>query len=416
MPSPTPLFVSALLALAARDPKEKEMDWTGVLDEERFAALHELKEGKAPAPVGEMIEIAGGRAYLSKARAPIGAVVVIHEWWGLNEHILHWTDRLAADGYVALAVDLYEGKVATTREEAMAQMRAVDEEKALAMLRAAHAFLVKDLKAERTACIGWCFGGGWSLRLAIAEPELDAAVIYYGRLVTDSEKLAAIAAPVLGIFGSKDEGIPPSAVAEFETAMKSAGKDLELHSYDAEHAFANPSSARYDAEHAADAWRETRAFLCANLWPPQPEGRFHDGSRKLAASAPADWKRDEPRPMRVVSFSLGDSTECYVSAFPGAAGGVKANVDRWRAQLGGGPIGEDEIGELPRVPVLGKLALLVRAEGEYTGMRGEKIADALLLGAVCELEGELLFVKMLGPKAAVEPRAEEFVLFCRALR
>ena len=95
---------------------------------------------------------------------------------------------------------------------------------------------------------------------------------------------------------------------------------------------------------------------------------------------------------------------------------MKANVDRWLAQLGGAPLSLEDIESLPRVPVLGKLAVLVRAEGDYTGMRGDKIPDAVLLGTICELDSELVFVKMLGPKAEVEPRADEFVAFCRALR
>lgn len=411
-------LLALLLPAASRTVQDDEMGWTGVLDEASFAALHELREGEAPALTGEEIEIEGTRAYLSVPAQgePIGAVVVIHEWWGLNEHVKHWADRLASDGYTALAVDLYGGVVATTREEAMASMGAVDDEAALATLRAAHAYLVDEEDAERTACIGWCFGGGWSLKLAMAEPELDAAVIYYGRLVTDVDALAAIEAPVLGIFGEQDSGIPPSAVAEFSDAMEKAGVDLTLRSYDAEHAFANPSSARYDAEHAGAAWAETRAFLCKSLWPEIPEGSIAAGTRVLEVTAPDGWEAQPPRPMRSVSFEVDASTECYAMALRGDGGGVAPNLNRWRQQMGEDSLDDDELEALPRVPMLGRMAITIRVAGSYTGMSGESYPDALLLGAICELDGETVFVKMIGPRNEVEAAEASFAPFCRGLR
>jgi len=246
------------------------MGLTGVLDEQSFAKLHELKGEAAPEPRGEMIEIAGAKAYLSLpegSSAPLPAVLVIHEWWGLNGHIKHWADRLAADGYAALAVDLYDGKLATTPEDAMTYMKEVDEKRAAQILDAAHAFLAEDprVTASKRGVVGWCFGGGWSLQHAIAQPDLDAAVIYYGRLVTEPETLAKIEAPLLGVFGNEDEGIPPESVESFAAALKKVGKDLELHQYDANHAFANPSGARYDQDAAADAWKHVRAFFEEHL-------------------------------------------------------------------------------------------------------------------------------------------------------
>ncbi|KYF50983.1 dienelactone hydrolase, partial [Sorangium cellulosum] len=212
----------------------------------------------------------GTKAYLSlpkDAKPPIPGLVVIHEWWGLNEHIKHWTDRLAEDGYAALAVDMYGGKVATTPDDAMAAMKAVDEAKGLEVVRAAHRFLSTDarISAPRTGSIGWCFGGAWSLKLALNEPELDAAVIYYGRLVTDPAQLKAIKAPVLGVFGNQDKGIPPEVVNEFDKALHDAGVEHQVLRYDADHAFANPSGERYDTKAAADAWEKVRQFLAAKL-------------------------------------------------------------------------------------------------------------------------------------------------------
>lgn len=270
---PTPATVSApdpTPSPATTPAPAATMSWTGLVDEATFEAMHELRTDAAPALHGIEIDLAGTRAYLSLpegASAPLPAVVVIHEWWGLNDHMRHWTDRLAADGYAALAVDLYGGKAATTPDEAMALMKSVDEGKAKAVLAAAHRFLREDprISAPKRGVIGWCFGGGWALQTAIAESDLDAAVIYYGRLTTDSTALAKIHAPVLGIFADRDQGIPPAAVEDFAEAMRAAGKSIEIHRYDADHAFANPSGARYDTKAAADAWEHVRGFFAARL-------------------------------------------------------------------------------------------------------------------------------------------------------
>ncbi len=254
---------------AAAEPPVETTN-TGILSEQDFAALHELTDAKAPAPRGEEIQLAGARAYLSlppDATGPLPAVVVIHEWWGLNEHIKHWTDRLAADGYAALAVDLYGGQVATDRETALALMKGVDETAAREILAAAHLFLSEDerIKAPKRGVIGWCFGGGWSLQHALQQADLDAAVIYYGMLETDPAVLSSIQAPVMGVFGNQDAGIPPTAVDAFAGAMEDAGKDLTVHRYDAQHAFANPSSGRYNPEAAEQAWAHAREFFGKHL-------------------------------------------------------------------------------------------------------------------------------------------------------
>ncbi len=213
----------------------------------------------------------GARAYLSLpegARKPMPGVLVIHEWWGLNEHIMHWADRLAAQGYAALAVDLYGGKVATTPQEAMATMKTVDPKRSVEILRAAHQFLMTDSRVQstRTGVIGWCFGGAWSLRSGMAIPELNAVVMYYGRPVTDVQELKSIKAPVLGIFGTKDESIPNDVVEEFDEALSDAGVAHRIQKYDAPHAFANPSAPdRYNPEAAAAAWEQVRGFLAEHL-------------------------------------------------------------------------------------------------------------------------------------------------------
>lgn len=246
-------------------------DELGGLTEKQFQAMHELKTESAPPRKGQMVEIAGARAYLSlpeNAKTPVPGVIVIHEWWGLNEHIMHWADRLAADGYAALAVDLYEGKVATTPEEAMATMKKVDPMRAEEILKAANAFLVTSnrVQSTHTGVIGWCFGGGWALRAGMTIPELNAVVMYYGRPVTDSQALKPINAPVLAIFGTKDESIPQDVVEEFDEALSDAGVSHKILKYDAPHAFANPSAPeRYNAEAAAAAWQQVRKFLAEHL-------------------------------------------------------------------------------------------------------------------------------------------------------
>jgi carboxymethylenebutenolidase len=276
-PAPSPAPSTSMQASpeasgpAPSAPRPQPTPPTGVLSEEDFKLLHVLREDQAPPPRGTEVKLQSGNAYLSlpmEAAPPLPALVVIHEWWGLNQHIRHWTDRLAADGYAALAVDLYEGKVATDQDQAMKLMKAVDDARARAILKDAYRFLGEDsrIQATRRGSIGWCFGGKWSLELALDTPTLDAAVVYYGHVETHPARLAALEAPLLGIFGNEDKGIPPKMVDRFEFGLEQAGgKTYQLLRYDAEHAFANPSSGRYDEKAAGAAWAEVRTFLRKKL-------------------------------------------------------------------------------------------------------------------------------------------------------
>lgn len=264
-PPPPPGSVTA-----ARPKAAATSELTGVLSEEGFKQLHELKPDEAKPLNGKMLNIGTSAAYLSlpdRAKAPLPAVVMIHEWWGLNDHIKHWADRLALDGYAALAVDLYKGQVGTTPDEAMSLMKAVDPSEALKTLKAAYDFLKTDprIQARKRASLGWCFGGKWSLNLALSAPDLDAAIVYYGHVTTDPKELAHLKSPLLGIFGNQDTGIPPATVDKFEQALKDVKANYAIHRYDAQHAFANPSSARYNEEAASAAWDKTRAFLASHL-------------------------------------------------------------------------------------------------------------------------------------------------------
>ncbi len=196
-------------------------------------------------------------------------IIVIHEWWGLNDNIRSMADKLAGREYAALAVDLYGGKVAENAEQARKLMETSmqDPSDAEENLRQAWAFLSEEQKVAKVGTVGWCFGGGWSLNAAILlGGKVDATVVYYGRPVTDSERLKRIHAPILGFFGAEDQGIPVDSAREFERQAKALGKNVQIHVYDgAGHAFANPSGTNYRPEAAADAWEKTVAFFAKYL-------------------------------------------------------------------------------------------------------------------------------------------------------
>jgi len=196
-------------------------------------------------------------------------VLVIQEWWGLNDNIRSMADQLAGAGYVALAVDLYEGEVAEDRggARALVQKAMAAGERLEKNMRQARAYLVDTAGATRVGTIGWCFGGGWSLRTALVLGDgVDAAVMYYGRVVTEPERLAALSAPLLGHFGELDNGIPVDGVRQMEAALGELGKAATVHVYEgANHAFANPSGTRYQQAAADLAWERTLEFFAAHL-------------------------------------------------------------------------------------------------------------------------------------------------------
>lgn len=196
--------------------------------------------------------------------APLPGIIVIHEWWGLNDNVKAMTRRLAGEGYQALAVDLYGGAVADTPEAAKKLMGAVmaHREAAAAILRRADEFL-KQRGAPKVGVVGWCFGGAWSLAAALdLQQEIDAAVVYYGQPEKDRARLERLHAPLLGFFGADDQSIPAAAVREMEATLKQLSKQVEIHVYDgAGHAFANPSGTNYRPAAAEDAWRRTVAFF-----------------------------------------------------------------------------------------------------------------------------------------------------------
>jgi carboxymethylenebutenolidase len=213
----------------------------------------------------------GGRGYLvlPEGSGKHPAVVVIQEWWGLNDWIRENTARFAKQGYVALAVDLYRGRATSDPGEAHELMRGLPEDRAIADLKAGVSFLAArpDVDPSRIGSIGWCMGGGYSLALATADPRVHATVMNYGRLVTAAAKIEAIQSALLGNFAGADRGIPVDDVHTFESQLKAAHKDVDIKVFDGKaHAFMNPNNKDgYDAAATAEAWSRIDAFFNRTL-------------------------------------------------------------------------------------------------------------------------------------------------------
>ena len=192
-------------------------------------------------------------------------VLLIHEWYGLNDQIRSVAAEFAKHGYIALAVDLYDRQIGFSREECSALMNAVDPKEAADTL----ASWIEWLKSQeysngKVGTVGWCFGGGWSLKASL-ESKVDATIVYYGDVTPKADTLKRLQGPVLGHFATNDGWISPEMVSGFESEMAKANKPAALYSYEADHAFANPTKASYDDEDAALAWRRTLEFFDRNL-------------------------------------------------------------------------------------------------------------------------------------------------------
>lgn len=278
--NPNILPLSLLLLLV---PAMARADERSTMD--RMAQEHEhdkpvpteaaMQEPAQPVDAQEVIygEVGGNpvHGYMAKPKAARGALpglIVIQEWWGLNDNIRAMTRRLAGEGYQALAVDLYGGEKADNPEAAMKLVNAVMQNRAAAEENLKHAAAYLERQGvTKLGVIGWCFGGGWSLATALLMPDkIKATVIYYGHLETDPAKLATLKSPIIGFFGADDKSIPAASVKEFENALRKLGKPVETKIYDgAGHAFANASGGSYRPEAAKDAWQRTTAFLAKHL-------------------------------------------------------------------------------------------------------------------------------------------------------
>lgn len=236
-----------------------------------FQAAHESPEAIDFQGKGSVVEFPTpdgmtGKAYSLKSAADTkNYLIVIHEWWGLNDQIRREAERLADSlGNVnVLALDMYDGKSTTDTEEAGKLMGELDDKRAQAIVDGALQYAGA---GARIATIGWCFGGGWSLRTSIKAGDRGAGcVIYYGMPVEKADELAPLKADVLGIFAKQDGWINEPVVKKFEALAKATKKNLSVKWYDAEHAFANPSSPRYNEQAAQEANAEALAFLREHL-------------------------------------------------------------------------------------------------------------------------------------------------------
>jgi carboxymethylenebutenolidase len=218
---------------------------------------------------GQKTNLVGFLAMPQDAAEPLPGIIVIHEWWGLNDQVKTMARRLAAEGYVALAVDLYGGATATTPDKAQALMTALlaDPESGRKNLRQAYDYLEKYALAPRIGSIGWDLGGSWAMQTALLYPDqLDALVMYYGQVAIDRDQLGKLRLPILGFFGSEDKSIPVHDVQNLRTTLNELGKNAEvLIMIGADHGFANATGGNYNERSAAEAWAKTLDFLKHNL-------------------------------------------------------------------------------------------------------------------------------------------------------
>jgi carboxymethylenebutenolidase len=215
------------------------------------------------------------KAFLAEpsGKGPFPGIVVIQEWWGLNDWIKQNAKRFAEHGYVALAPDLYRGKVTTDPNTARELLGGLPRDRALRDLRAAVKALAArpNVDKEHLGSIGWCMGGGYSLQLALRDSRIKACAMCYGPVVTDADTLKPLKAAVLGIFGEEDRGIPPAAVQKFEKALKEAGKKVDrIEEFNAGHGFMRPGNDRlknpaYRAGEARKAWQYIDKFFAKTL-------------------------------------------------------------------------------------------------------------------------------------------------------
>ena len=235
------------------------------------AVLADRRLARAAAAGLETVTIttAGGRSVSAAlgvpAALPAPAVMLVHEWWGLNDQIKSVAAALAGEGYLALAIDLYDGQVTDDSQTARKLVGAVDAGAATDTCASWVNWLSgHENGTGKVGTVGWCFGGGWSLNASLAAP-VDATIVYYGNVKKERDQLGALAGPVLGHFATRDKWINEAMVEGFEAEMAAAGKSAENHWYEAHHGFANPTGARYDEEDAALAWKRSLAFFAANL-------------------------------------------------------------------------------------------------------------------------------------------------------
>lgn len=230
-----------------------------------------LEEGKIGA---DWVTIKAGdeeiRGYAAwpGGKGPFPALVVIHEWWGLNDWVKKQTRNLAAHGYVALAVDLYRGQSSQDPDTAHQLMRALPEDRAVKYLSGGYQVLAAApaVQHKQIGAIGWCMGGGLAAALAVNEPRLKAAVINYGSLPDSRKNIKRIKAHLLGNFGGLDKGIPVADARKFKAAFAKFRGQFELHEWpNSGHGFMNETNPNHNVADTANAWSYIHAFLTREL-------------------------------------------------------------------------------------------------------------------------------------------------------
>lgn len=240
-----------------------------------YLGLAEVFNGKTGINVSVSsvdVDLEGVRfsGFLAQPVAPgkYPGIVMIHEWWGLNDQVKSMADITAREGYVVLAVDLFKGNVATTIEGAQSNIRNNPNNETIPKMQAAVKYLrnMTNVNNSRIASLGWCYGGGQSFQLGVNE-DLRATVIYYGQVSTDKGDLIKLKEPVLGIFGAEDTSIPVKNIREFEKILKEQGTKVDIYIYEgAGHGFSNPTNTQaFRKEQSVDAWNKTLDFLELNL-------------------------------------------------------------------------------------------------------------------------------------------------------
>jgi carboxymethylenebutenolidase len=211
--------------------------------------------------------VKGFLAKPAKGAKPGPSVIMVHEWWGLNDNIKAVAQRYAGEGYTVLAVDLF-GRSTTSPDTAMVQYQTAMKNVPAGEKNLGEAIAyLKKAGATSIGSVGYCFGGHWSLRTGlVGGADLKAVVMYYGAPITNPTEIARLKAPVLGLYGGKDTGIPVDSVRAMEKVMKAAGRAVSITVYpEANHAFANPTGQAYNKAAAEDAWTKSLAFFKANL-------------------------------------------------------------------------------------------------------------------------------------------------------
>jgi carboxymethylenebutenolidase len=255
---------NALLAACAQFPNAAAPP---VVDESQPTAVPGLNtEGSLTAgiveyPATDGETLMGYLAYQTGGEAK-PAVVVIQEWWGLNDHIKDVANRFANEGFVALAPDLYHGVVATEPDEARKLVMELDTPAAVQEIQQAIAFLQAQdfVGSDKVGIVGFCMGGGLVLQTALQEDDLSGGVVFYGSPLS-AEEAKQVKAPILTLIGTEDR-IPVSGVEAMHASFDAAGIENEFHVYEgAQHAFFNDTRASYHEEAAADAWSRTLAWF-----------------------------------------------------------------------------------------------------------------------------------------------------------